>query len=73
MPWVIRVTGRTGAGDVALANTASLALHQYLIERRDHRRTNEPWLWLGLKGHLTSNGIAQMLRRRAAIAGIDTT
>lgn len=70
-PWVIRVTGKTGTGDVALANTASLALHQYLMIRAKHHRANEPWLWLGLKGRLTSNGIAQMLRRRAAIAGID--
>jgi site-specific recombinase XerD len=70
-PWVIRVTGKTGAGDVALANKASLALHQYLVARAGQPRANEPWLWLGLKGQLTSNGIAQMLRRRAAMAGID--
>ena len=38
---------------------------------RRHPRADEPWLWLGLKGHLTSNGVAQMLRRRGAEAGID--
>lgn len=70
-PWVIRVKGKTGAGDVALANKASLALHQYLVARANHPRSHEPWLWLGLKGQLTSNGIAQMLRRRAGTAGID--
>ncbi len=70
-PWTIRVSGKTGAGDVAIANKASLALHQYLIARARHPRANEPWLWLGLKGQLTTNGVAQMLRRRAAMAGID--
>jgi site-specific recombinase XerD len=70
-PWIIRVSGKTGAGDVALANKASLALHQYMVIRAKHPRAHEPWLWLGLKGRLTSNGIAQMLRRRAVIAGID--
>ena len=30
------------------------------------RARDEPWLWLGQKGRLTTNGVAQMLRRRAA-------
>jgi site-specific recombinase XerD len=34
------------------------------------RRSSEPWLWIGSKGHMTPSGIAQMLRRRASDAGI---
>jgi integrase len=48
-----------------------MVLHWYLQVRDRHPRAHEPWLWLGLKGHLTSNGVAQMLRRRGAEAGID--
>jgi site-specific recombinase XerD len=71
-PWTIEVTGK---GDrkrpVPLGKDAALAVHQYLGVRARHHRAGDPWLWLGLKGHLTTNGVAQMLRRRGAIAGID--
>lgn len=71
-PWTIGVTGK---GDrkrvVALGRGTSLALHWYLQVRSRHPRAEEPWLWLGLKGQLTTNGVAQMLRRRGAAAGID--
>lgn len=73
-PWTVRVTGK---GDrqrtVALGREAALAVHQYLGARTAllRKRRPEPWLWLGLKGQLTTNGIAQMLRRRARTAGID--
>jgi site-specific recombinase XerD len=70
-PWTITVSGKTGTRKVALAKNASAALHWYLGVRERHPRANEPWLWLGLKGQLTSNGVAQMLRRRGAEAGID--
>jgi site-specific recombinase XerD len=71
-PWTIQVTGK---GDkrrtVALAKDATTALHWYLGVRAKHPRRGEPWLWLGLKGQLTTNGVAQMLRRRGAAAGVD--
>lgn len=35
------------------------------------RRSDEPRLWLGTKGPMGTSGIAQMLERRAADAGID--
>lgn len=70
-PWTIKVSGKTGTRKVALAKNASTALHWYLGVRERHPRANEPWLWLGLKGQLTSNGVAQMLRRRGAEADID--
>jgi site-specific recombinase XerD len=70
-PWTIGVDGKTGKRPVALAKGATMALHWYLQVRARHPRADDPWLWLGLKGHLTSNGVAQMLRRRGAEAGID--
>jgi site-specific recombinase XerD len=46
------------------------AIDRYLRERRKHSRAAEPWLWLGKKGRLRESGIAQMLDRRAAAAGL---
>ncbi|MGH2703299.1 MAG: tyrosine-type recombinase/integrase [Actinomycetota bacterium] len=46
-------------------------LDRYLRARRRHSLRDEHWLWLGPQGHLTKSGIAQMLRRRSAAAGID--
>jgi site-specific recombinase XerD len=71
-PDTIEVTGK---GDrrrlVALGRDAATALHWYRGARAKHHRAGDPWLWLGLKGQLTTNGVAQMLRRRGAEAGID--
>jgi site-specific recombinase XerD len=50
----------------------SKALDRYLRLRARHSEAESPWLWLGKQGRLTDSGIAQMLRRRCAQAGIDT-
>jgi site-specific recombinase XerD len=50
----------------------SKALDRYLRVRDRHPETDSRWLWLGKQGRLTGSGIAQMLRRRCAQAGIDT-
>lgn len=47
------------------------ALDRYLRLRKSHPRAALPDLWLGTKGALTANGIAQMLRRRGRDAGIE--
>ena len=47
------------------------ALHRYDRERRRHRQAALPWLWLGPKGRLSDSGIAQMVERRAAQAGVE--
>ena len=39
--------------------------------RASHPDADEPWLWLGRRGPMGSSGVAQMLRRRGAEAGID--
>jgi site-specific recombinase XerD len=53
------------------ANTAR-ALDRYLRARRRAKWAELQWLWLSTnnKGHLTANGITQMLRRRGAKAGV---
>ena len=71
-PWTIQVTGKGNKRRmVALGKGAATALHWYLGIRAKSKRAHEPWLWLGLKGQLTTNGVAQMLRRRGGAAGID--
>lgn len=47
------------------------ALDRYLRARRAHREAATEWAWLGKRGRLTVTGVEQMVRRRAAEAGID--
>lgn len=69
--WTLSVVGKGRRPRVvALGREARSRLDRYLRARGSHNRRNEPWLWLGLKGQLTSTGIAQMLKRRAREAGI---
>jgi site-specific recombinase XerC len=46
------------------------ALDRYLRLRDRHRDASSPALWLGRHGALTSNGIAQLVRRRGREAGL---
>jgi site-specific recombinase XerD len=46
------------------------AIDRYLRIRSRHSQADSPSLWLGKKGRLTDTGIAQLLRRRAAGAGL---
>ncbi len=64
------VTGKTGTRAVAIGDTAMVALDRYLRARRSHTRADLTALWLGPKGKLSGSGVAQMLRRRGATAGI---
>jgi site-specific recombinase XerD len=47
------------------------SLDRYVRSRKSHPEAERPELWLGRKGALTDNGIAQMLRRRGKEAGIE--
>ena len=49
---------------------AGVALDRYLRARTRHRHARLDWLWLGPRGRLTDSGMAQMLRRRGAEAGL---
>jgi site-specific recombinase XerD len=64
----------TGKGSrqrlVAVGATAMAALDRYLRARRRHPRADIQAMWLGPKGALTDSGVAQMLERRAAQAGV---
>lgn len=46
------------------------ALRRYVRSRDAHPHFAQPYLWLGRKGRLTGTGIAQMLERLAARAGV---
>jgi site-specific recombinase XerD len=69
---VVIVTGKGDrARSVVFGDNTTLAIDRYLRERRRHARASDPALWIGPKGRLTDSGIAQMLDRRAAAAGIE--
>lgn len=54
-----------------LSPKAVKALDRYVRVRAKHRYASLPYLWLGEKGRLTDSGIAQLIRRRGRVAGID--
>ena len=56
---------------VPFGSKTRAALDAYIRRRQDHPHRREPKLWLAAKGALTASGIAQLLRRRCARAGID--
>jgi len=64
-----------GKGDrarwVTYGDRTTEALDRYLRERRRHRLTHLDALWLGPRGPLGDSGIAQLLRRRALVAGVE--
>jgi site-specific recombinase XerD len=73
-----RVAGKgRGAGkrtrDAVFGVKTTTALDAYMRARRKHARAAEPWLWMGRdnKQRMTPSGIAQMVRRRGADAGIE--
>lgn len=65
----------TGKGNrsrtLAIVPEASAALDRYLRVRRRHQHADDPALWVGRKGRMTTAGLRQLLERRCADAGID--
>jgi site-specific recombinase XerD len=57
--------------EVPLGARTVKAIDRYLRLRSSHADASEPWLWLGRRGRMTQSGVQQMLRRRAAEAGLD--
>jgi site-specific recombinase XerD len=53
-----------------LGAKAIKALDRYVRIRQTHAYADEPWLWLGQKGHVTDSGMRQMTERRGIEAGI---
>lgn len=70
-----RVVWVTGKGDrtraVPTGDRTMVALDRYLRARRAHPNAGRPDLWLGRKGPITDSGVAQILKRRSAQAGIE--
>jgi len=69
------VVGVMGKGSrprgVPMASKTQQAVDRYLRMRKKHTGASSPALWLGARGPLTSNGVAQLLRRRCNQAGIE--
>lgn len=68
---IIRVLGKGRRERViAVGGRTVKALDRYVRARARHPFAQEPWLWLGRKGHFTENGIGHMIKERGAEAGL---
>jgi site-specific recombinase XerD len=68
---VVHVMGKGSRGRaVPFGGRTGTALDRYLRERARHPQARLPNLWIGARGAMTESGIAQMLRRRGAEAGV---
>lgn len=58
---------------VPLGRKAALSVSHYLRVRARHAQAHSPALWLGekTKGPMTADGVAKMVRRRGAQAGVE--
>jgi integrase/recombinase XerD len=72
-----RLRIRVNDGDdtwVPIGKKATAALDRYIRARIRHSHADSPWLWLGSTGrnvaHMTSSGIAAMVKRRGVQAGV---
>jgi site-specific recombinase XerD len=70
---VVHVVGKGSRGRaVPFGQKTGVALDRYLRERSRHRLAHLPDLWVGARGKaMSDSGVAQMLRRRGAEAGVD--
>jgi site-specific recombinase XerD len=68
---VVRVVGKGGRERaVPFGRRAGRDLDRYLRARLTHRDAHLPHLWLGKAGPMTANGVYQVVRDRAAQAGL---
>jgi integrase/recombinase XerD len=66
-----KVTGKAGkCRTVKFTSETARALDRYLRKRASHRCADRQSLWISPKGTLTSDGIYQMVKRKAAQAGV---
>lgn len=69
---VIIVKGKGGQlRFVSFGAESDRALVAYLKARAEHAYSGDPDLWLGLRGPMTGSGVAQMVKRRSAEAGVE--
>lgn len=73
--WKRQVVLVTGKGSkqrlVPMSPKTAEAIDRYVRRRRGHPRANDPGMWVGSKGRLTSSGLYQMLERRCIAAGVE--
>jgi site-specific recombinase XerD len=70
-PESVKVLGKGGRYRIiGMGRSASEAIDRYLVVRDRHPDRGAPELWLGTQGAMTTNGIAEMVKRRAVQAGI---
>ena len=66
------VTGKGSRGRVLPLSPKTIkALDRYLRHRVGHPHADEPWLWLGKRGRMGVSGVAQILRKLGADAGVE--
>jgi len=71
-PPLLRVVGKGGrVRSVPFGRKAARDLDRYLRLRGKHRLSDSPALWVGRGGPMTDSGIAQVVRDRAALAGLE--
>ena len=69
---VLHVTGKGNKGrSVRYGANSATAVNRYLRERAKHTDRELSAWWIGSRGAMTPSGIAQMLRRRCDMAGLD--
>jgi site-specific recombinase XerD len=69
---VLRVVGKGDrARDLPIGAKTVMALDRYERVRRAHPHGHLDSYWLGRKGRMTQTGVQQMIRLRAASAGLD--
>jgi site-specific recombinase XerD len=67
----VHLTGKGGRSrTVPFGATTARALDRYLRARRSNRFADSPRLWLGQRGPMSYDGIAEALRVRARAAGV---
>ena len=69
---VLRVLGKGRRARLAPIGAKTVkALDRYIRSRARHRHADEPWLWLGQRGRLTTSGIRVVVSDRAQQAGLE--
>jgi site-specific recombinase XerD len=68
---LVILRGKTGERAVPTSAEAGEAISRYLRARKEHPKAKLPTMWLASKGALGDSGVAQLLRRRCAMAGLE--
>jgi site-specific recombinase XerD len=68
---LVQLRGKTGARAVPSSAECGEAISRYLRVRKEHPKAKLPAMWLAARGALTESGVAQILRRRCEMAGLE--